>query len=142
LTIRGDKFFDSAQNPITDGESTTQYIYSDSSHVIQVIDDNSHSMTCIFDSANRRSSCTDAKGNTIQFIYDSNSNLIGENTVEKSDLGLPDEQFTQTYDYDGLNRITLKGDSFGNTRFYDYDSRDLVTEEKDPLGNQTLFIFD
>ncbi|HNO80205.1 MAG TPA: RHS repeat-associated core domain-containing protein, partial [Phycisphaerae bacterium] len=142
LTIRGDKFFDSAQNPITDGESTTQYIYSDSSHVIQVIDDNSHSMTCIFDSANRRSSCTDAKGNTIQFIYDSNSNLIGESTVEKSDLGLPDEQFTQTYDYDGLNRITLKGDSFGNTRFYDYDSRDLVTEEKDPLGNQTLFIFD
>ncbi len=142
LTIRGDKFFDSSQNPITDGESTTQYIYSDSSHVIQVIDDNNHSMTCIYDSANRRSSCSDAKGNSITYIYDPNSNLIGENTTEKSDLGLPDQQFTQTYDYDGINRLTIKGDSFGNTRFYAYDSRDLITEETDALGNLTIHTFD
>ncbi len=142
LTIRGDKFFDSAQNPITDGESTTEYFYSDTSQIIQVVDDNSHNATCIYDSANRRSVCTDAKGNTIRFTYDSNSNIVSEETNEKSDLGLPDEQFTTTYDYDGLNRLTIKGDNFGNTKFHQFDSRDLLREEVDALGNTTLYDYD
>ncbi len=142
LTIRGDKFFDSSQSPITDGESTTQYIYSDTSQIIQVIDDNSHSATCIYDSANRRSVCTDAKGNTIRFTYDPNSNIIAENTTEKSDLGLADEQFTNSYDYDALNRLTIRGDNFGNTKSHLYDSRDLLRQEVDALGNTTLYDYD
>ncbi|GJM23712.1 MAG: hypothetical protein DHS20C16_01270 [Phycisphaerae bacterium] len=142
LTIRGDKFFDSTQSPLTDGESTTQYIYSDSSHVIQIIDDNSQSYTCIYDSANRRSVCTDPKGNTVRYTYDGNSNVIAEDSTEKSDLGLADELFTDTYGYDGLNRLTIRGDNFGNSSFRSYDSRDLLTSEDDALGNTTTYAYD
>jgi RHS repeat-associated protein len=142
LTIQGQKFFDSAQNPLTDGESTTQYVYSDASQVIEIVDDNSQSYSCIYDSANRRSVCTDAKGNSVRYTYDANSNIIAEESTEKSDLGSPDQLFTDTYSYDGLNRLTLRGDNFGNSSTRLYDSRDLLTSEDDALGNTTTYAYD
>ncbi len=142
LTIHGAQFFDAAQNPLTDGESTTTYSYSDSSHLLHVTDDNGHSSSCVYDTANRRDVCTDAKGNTVRYTYDANSNIIAEEATDKSDIGLPDEVFTDTYDYDGLNRLTLHGDNFGNTRVTHHDSRDLVGQEVDALGNTSTYTYD
>jgi len=142
LTIHGAKFFDSAQAPLTDGESTTTFVYSDSSHLLQMTDDNGHATGCTYDTANRREVCTDAKGNTLRYIYDASSNVTSEVSNDKSDLGLPDQQFTDTYAYDGLNRLTIRGDNFGNTRSSLYNSRGLVEEDIDALGNLTTYAYD
>ncbi|MCB9850768.1 MAG: RHS repeat protein [Phycisphaerales bacterium] len=142
LTIRGAQFFDAAQAPLTDGESTTTFAYSDSSHMLSVTDDNGHVTSCTYDSVNRRDVCTDGKGSTIEYVYDNNSNVTQKIATDHSDIGLGDEVFTNTFVYDGLNRITLKGDNFGNTRVSLYDSRDLVEQEVDALGNTREFNYD
>lgn len=142
LTVREVQFFDAAQAPLTDGASTTTYIYAPSSHLLQVSDDNNHASGCNYDSLNRPDVCTDAQGNSVRYTYDANSNITAIESTEKSDLGLPDEVFTDTFAYDGLNRLTIIADNLGNARQMRYDSRDLVGEEIDALGNLTSYAYD
>jgi YD repeat-containing protein len=142
LTIKGLDFFDSAQNPLTDGSSTTTYAYSDSSHLLQITDDNSHPTVYDYDTANRLTLTTDAKNNTTRYTYDNNSNVVTELETDKSDLGLPDEVFVSTYAYDGLDRLTSSTDSSSNTHVMGYDSRDNQVVTVDALSNETRYDYD
>ncbi|MEE9296936.1 MAG: RHS repeat-associated core domain-containing protein [Phycisphaerae bacterium] len=124
------------------GKAITTTQYNDNSQVTRVIDDHGHEYVTIYDTCNRRSSVTDAKGNTVSNAYDDNSNVTSKTEVEKSDLLNPDEVFVTTYAYDNLDRRTLVIDNVQNTTVYGYDSRDNRTVVTDALNHETRYEYD
>lgn len=135
-------FKPATQEPIGDGVSTTQTVYSDNSQVVKMIDDNGNETRTVYDTANRRTLLEDAKHNTIAFTYDDNSNVIGIIETEKSDLGTSDEVFQRTQVYDALDRLIESKDNVENSNQFYYDSRNNRTRLVDALGNETRYIFD
>lgn len=140
LTETQQAFFDPAtQTPISDGASQTQFVWSDASLLLQVVDDNGHIDSAIsYDTALRRGFVTDAAGNTRTYAYDSNSNVLSVVEFDLSDLGLADQEFTTTYEYDGLDRRTRAIDNVGNITVWHYDSRRNIATIVDQRGNTTL----
>jgi RHS repeat-associated protein len=136
-------FFDTAtQAPIGKGVSSTQALYSDLSQILVVLNDNAHGKTNRYDTANRLLTATDAKGNTVTYNWDEDSNLAKKTKLEKSDLGGPDELFVSTGEFDGLNRQITTIDSSGNTTRFGYDSRNNLTVEVDTLTNTVRYLYD
>ncbi len=136
-------FFDPAsQTPIGDGFSTVRTIYSDNSQVLAVVDDNSHGLTNRYDTANRLSSTTDAKGNTTTYAYDASSNLRTVTELEKSDLGSLDQTFVTSREYDNLDRALQSVDNIANTNRIAYDSRNNSVLTTDANGNRIRNSFD
>jgi YD repeat-containing protein len=76
----------------------------------QVVNDNQHATTIDYDTAHRRRAITDARGNVVTYTYDPNSNVTAIGSLEKDDLGGPDQSFGTTYAYDNLNRIIRETD--------------------------------
>ncbi len=147
--IRESAFRDSSGTPIGDGKSTTRYRWSDNSQILSVFDDNGHETVFAYDTANRRKIAIDPEGNTIVEDWDRNSNRITIQRIEKSQLGSPDETFTDRFVYDNLDRPILTTDSAGNTADYRYDSRGNLTTRLDALrlkptdpGNVTRYVYD
>ena len=93
-----------------------------------------------YDTANRRSIITDARGNTAAYSYDENSNVAAITEIDYSDLGEPNETFVTTYQYDNLDRLILVVDN--NTTQYGYDSRSDLTRVTDALNNETRYEYD
>lgn len=138
-----EKFFDTeTQSPIGDGLAITQTVWSDNSQVTRTVNDNNHGSLITYDSANRQSVLTDAKGNTATYEYDANGNILTVTSIEKSDLGTPDEHFTTTYSYDGLDRRISMIDNIGNTTLYMFDSRNNRTLTIDALNHQVRYVYD
>ncbi len=143
LTVQRTEFFDpQTQLPLTDGQSITQFQWTDNSQVMLVTDDNGNQTMLTYDTANRRSLAVDAKGNSMAYVYDANSNVVSITETEKSDLLNPDEVFTTTYAYDNLDRRTLITDNVGNANSCGYDSRSNRTVTTDALGNETRHAYD
>jgi len=142
--VRQDVAFFNATNqaPIGDGLATTRTTYSDNSQVLAVINDNNHGTTNRYDTANRLGVITDAKGNTIAYSYDSDSNVRGLMEAEKSDLDGHVENFTTTFAYDNLNRLASTTDNIGNLNRSGYDSRNNRTVTVDALTNKVLYAYD
>ncbi len=138
------EFFDTETlTPIDDGVAATDLVYAHDSQVIEFIDDNNHSTTTGYDTANRASVSTDAKGNTTQYGYDANSNITSIVDTDKHDLpGNPDQVFTTTFVYDGVDRIISVSNNVGSVRQYAYDSRDNLARADDPLGRQNRYAHD
>lgn len=137
-------FFDThTQEPLFDGFATTRTIYSDTSQVLQTINDNDHATTITYDTANRRHIVTDAKNNTVEYQYDDNSNV--RFVVETEVHDLPDrdpEVFTTEFRYDALDRQLATIDNIGNTNRAFYDSRSNRTRTIDALDHEILYQFD
>ena len=137
------EFFNTeSQEAIDDGKSITLTEWSDNSQIIKVTNDNNHTGSTSYDTANRQNRITDAKGNTITYAYDPNSNVISVTEVDKSDLGNADQIFTTTFAYDGLDRKIETVDNVGNTNRGRYDSRNNYTISIDALGNTIRYDFD
>lgn len=142
-TLVNVQLFDTdTQVAIDDGWSTTQLFYADDSQMVRIVNDNDHETLFTYDTANRQSVTTDAKGNSITNTYDGNANVVAVQQVEKSDLGGPDEVFNHTFAYDGLNRLTRSTDNVGNTTVNRYDSRQNRTTQIDARGNIMRYQFD
>jgi len=143
-------FFDPAtQAPIGDGSSVTQYVWSGTSQITRVTDDNGHATQYAYDGANRPAIETDAAGNTLSYARDANGNVTSVTSVEKSDTGQPDQSFTTQYTYDNLDRTIVVVDNAGNHMDYGYDSRSDLTLVSDARratqaapGNLTRFAYD
>jgi len=136
-------FFDIAtQAPIGVGKAATSFLYSDTSQILAVTNDNNHVTHTDYDSANRRGVVTDARGNTVTYAYDADSNVTGMTEVEKSDLGGLDESFSTTYGYDNLNRLVTTTDNVGNINRSGYDSRDNRTITIDANTNVIRYAYD
>ena len=136
-------FFDTATGTnIAGGHAITRTIYNANSQVLQSIDANNHALTIAYDSANRRSIVTDAKGNTESYTYDRNNNVVLLIEVDHSDLGTPAQTFHTSYAYDGLDRRVQRVDSLGNASQFGYDSRNNQVTLTDPRGNFTRYDYD
>ena len=136
-------FFDSeTQAPIGDGQTTTQWDYTDTSAVSRVADDNGHQTLITYDTANRPSVVTDAKGNTMAYGYNPNSDMVSLTEVDRSDLGKPAETFVTTFEFDNLDRQVSRTDNVGSRWEYRYDSRSNRTTTIDARGNRILSAFD
>lgn len=148
-------FFDTlSQNDLPGGQQAGKSIhaleYSHNSQVIRAVDDNGHETLTAYDTVNRRSQVTDAKGNTTAYEYDANSNVVRVTSVDKSDLGGPDESFVTSNAYDGLDRLVRVLDNDQNTIEQAYDSRGNRTVMTDALrpvnpsdpGNVTRYAYD
>ncbi|RLE17655.1 MAG: hypothetical protein DRJ50_13810, partial [Actinobacteria bacterium] len=122
--------------------SIVQVEYNDNSQVTRVVNDNGHETITSYDPANRRSVVTDQLSNTRTYSYDGNSNVTGVLDLERSDLGLPDEEFTTTYAFDGLDRGMLVTDNVGNVQIQGYDSRNNRTVTTDALTHETRYVHD
>ncbi len=131
-----------AEVEIGDGQSITVTNWSDHSQVLTTTNDNNHSTSYQYDTANRIATVTDAKGNTVNNSYDGNHNKISMLETDKSDLGNPDQQFSTTYGYDGLNRRFQTIDNIGNTNRIVYDSRSNKAKSIDAKGNVIDYVFD
>jgi len=143
LTNTAAAFFNpSTQAPILGGQAVTQIEYNGLSQVIRVVNANGHATTIAYDTANRRRTLTDAKGNSITLNYDANGNVVQTTEVEKSDLGDPDELFTTRFDYDNLNRLIATVDNVNTANRYLYDSRNNRTLTVDGRGNVVRYTFD
>jgi YD repeat-containing protein len=142
-TIEGVAFFvTQTQAPLLDGVATTSRTYANNSQVTAVTDDASHTTAYLYDTVNRRLTVTDPKTNTATYSYDANSNLTSTVELDKSDLGAPNQTFTTTYFYDGLDRLIRSVDNVGNQTLWNYDSRNNRVLETDPDGNKTRFVYD
>jgi RHS repeat-associated protein len=120
-SVRSQHFDPATQTPIGDGESITGTVFSNASLVVSVTNDNGHTKTKTYDTALRLSRATDAIGNTVDYVYDANSNVVTTVETERSDLGGGDEVFTTTNSYDALDRPVSSTNNVGSTwtRFYD-----------------------
>ena len=91
-----------------------------------------------YDGAGRQIKTTDAEGNTVEFAYDDNNNLIETKETDVAQIaGIDDEVFLTTYFYDSLNRLQRTVDNIGQTMFYRYDSRDNLVAMADAQGPVT-----
>ena len=136
-------FFDpNTQKLIGDGNSITDFIYSDNSQLIKVIDDNGNQTRYEYDTINRKSLVIDPNGNTVSYTYDRNSNVVEVNEIDVSDLSEPNVPFVTTYAYDNLSRLTSVTDNNNNTTEYGYDSRNNKKRVTDALSNETRYEYD
>ncbi|MEQ8764286.1 MAG: RHS repeat-associated core domain-containing protein [Planctomycetota bacterium] len=141
------EFFDTqTQAPLPGGQqfgkSRRSVQYSDNSQVIRDTNDNSHVTLTAYDTANRKSVVTDAKGNTVTTSYDASSNVTQIVEVELSDLGIPSQTFVTTFAYDGLDRLIVRLDTLGNIDRFGYDSRNNQVAQTDALGRVTRRDYD
>lgn len=136
-------FVTPSQAPIGDGFSTMQWTYADNGQVTTLSTDlPGHVTIYAYDTANRRSRVTDAGGNTVDYVYDLDSNVSQIVEVDRSDLGNPEQTFTTAYTYDGLDRRTTVVDNVGNTHQFSYDSRGNRVVHTDARGNVTRYEYD
>ncbi len=130
------------QEPIGDGEITTQLDYTPSSDLSRTVDDRGNQTLYTFDTIYEVSQVTDAAGNQVQLEYDENRNPVRVTEIEKSGQGGGDETFTSTWEYDSLNRPRRIVDPAGNAAEYGWDSRQNLTVIKDAEGAVTERSFD
>ncbi|CAM2011047.1 RHS repeat-associated core domain-containing protein [Acanthopleuribacter pedis] len=143
LERRERAFFDAAtQAPLSDGIQTQAWRYSDVSQLLHFTDDNQRVTAFQYDSANRPDFKTDAAGNTLDYRYDANSNVVTVVESEVSDLDNPAQSFTTHISYDPLDRPATITDSAGNLTRTFYDSRHNTVRSVDPLGNQRHYRYD
>ncbi len=105
-------------------------------------DDNNHTTSFLYDTANRLVRTSDARGNATDYTRDQNGNVTIAQLTDKRDSGAPDEQFRITCIYDTLNRRVSAHDNVGNLTTYRYDSRGNLTRLIDARGTDTIYTYD
>jgi RHS repeat-associated protein len=143
LTVEDTAFFDPAtQLPISDGSATTVTDWSPNSQVLSVTNDNGHMTLTTYDTANRRDTTTDAKGNQIVVFHDENSNEIMVAEIEVSGSGGSDAVYYTNFTYDGLDRRIRTENNLGTTTESGYDSHDNLTVVTDGAGSKSRYSYD
>ena len=135
--------------PVGAGQATARRSYTAASQVDTYTDANNHPLRFTYDTANRPSTATNARGDSVTQIYDASGNLVESVGNEKSDLGGPDRTYRIQRLMDGLDRLIRTTDNAGNIVDYHYDSRGNRISVSDSnratatsAGNQSRFRFD
>ncbi|MBN4071777.1 RHS repeat protein [bacterium AH-315-F18] len=145
--VRSDAlFFDTqtgaflADGPATpgDGRVTTFTRYRVDSLVASVTDDNLHTTTFSYDTANRQIAVSDHLGNKVTSDYDRADNVVHTVEVEKTEDGTQVEAFHRFFAFDVLDRKRAQVDELGNTTRFMYDSRNNLVESSDAEAAEGL----
>ncbi len=140
-----------------DGNKTT-FVYDGLGRVVQQTDPLGHSGTMAYDRDGRLLSATDRDGRRIDHVYDAAGRETGQ-TWYNAD-GTVADRVTFTYDaagnqltaangagtstltYDGLGRVNVVNDLWGNTLTFTYDSAGNRTLVQDNFGGTTTSVYD
>jgi RHS repeat-associated protein len=88
-----------------------------------------------YDGTGRLLKRLDPEGNTVEWAYDDDNNVIETRDVDVSQVpGLPAEVFLMTRYWDSLNRLERRVDNLGQTLDYRYDSRGNAIAKADAEG--------
>lgn len=140
-TVRASSHFDAGGAPIGDGANTTQTQYAPTGQVTAVVDDAGHITTTTYTTANRPLAVTDPRGNRVEYSYDACGNIIAVTDTDVSDLGNPDQSYSSTQVYNGLNQVVSTTDGAGTTT-QRFDSRGNLVVSTDALSNETRYAYD
>ena len=127
---------------ISDGEATTTLTYAPNGQILSETDDNGRTTRYTYDSAWRLSSVIDPKTNVVLYAYDACDNPTNVTSIERSDLGGPEQRFSVSSTYDPRGRLVSRADNVGNTAQYFYDSRDNLVRHLDPRGRLMVGTYD
>ena len=127
---------------ISDGEATTTLTYAPNGQLTSETDDNGRTTRYTYDSLWRRSSVIDPKTNSVLHAYDACDHPTNVTSIERSDLGGPEQRFSVSSTYDPRGRLVTRADNTGNTDQYFYDSRGNLVRHTDPRGNLTGWMYD
>ena len=148
-TVRPVDIKDSTLTP-DDDKVTMRYEYDRKSRQTFRIEDDENQLTpenegtfrTDYDGADRQIMTLDPEGNTVEFAYDDNNNLIETRETDVPQVaGVEYEIFLTTYFYDSLNRLQRTVDNIGQAMFYRYDSRDnlvAMADAQGPLIGETI----
>ena len=145
LPVRPVDIKDSTLTP-DDDKVTMRYEYDRKSRRTFRIEDDENQLTpenegtfrTDYDGADRQIMTLDPEGNTVEFAYDDNDNLIETRETDVAQIaGVADEIFLTTYFYDSLNRVQRTVDNIGQAMFYRYDSRNNLVAMADAQGPVT-----
>ena len=140
-TTRRVSFFDVfTEVSLTDGESTTTWAYAPDGAMKRMTDDNGHATRYAYDTKGRLLTETDAKTNLTSYLYDPNGNVRQVKQTDRADVTGALSEFTQTFQFDELDRCIVDFDNVGNTNRYGYDSRGNLLSSTDPRGNETTYV--
>jgi YD repeat-containing protein len=135
--------FDPAtQQPVSGGKAVTEIEYNGLSQVTRLVNPNGHATQIAYDTANRRRTITDAKGNAARYEYDADGNVVELVETEKPDLGGADEVFTTRFEYDALDRLIATLDNVNTAQRFAYDSRNNRVLSVDGRGNVVRYRYD
>jgi RHS repeat-associated protein len=112
---------------------TTAYEYDKDGNLTRVVLPLGQDYEFGYDTANRRTSMTDARNNTTTYGYDDAGNLASQlNALGK----------TRSFYYDELNRLVRVRDENQNNHYTVYDAAGNVTERRSQLGFKTTYGYD
>lgn len=138
-----DLFFNPAtQSAIGSGDAVSSCVLAPNGECVSVTDSLGRTTSFAYDTANRLSSATDARGNISVSVRDAMGNATAITRTELPDGGGGPQVFTTTYAYDHLNRCVSASDNVGNTSTCAYDSLNRVVRETNPNGNDTTYAYD
>ena len=120
------------------GRVSTRTEYDRNSRSTFRVQDDLDTYRSIYDGADRLIKTIDPEGNSIEWAYDDNDNVIETREVDVSQVAtVADEVFLTTSFYDSLNRLQHHVDNIGQTTYYRYDSRSHLAALSDAQGPVT-----
>ncbi len=138
------------------GGGKTTYTYDEKGRVVSSTDPLGYTKTIEYIEGEERVLITDRNGNTTEYLYDRDLNVIKEKKDPEGNTTLytydgrgnlinithPDGT-TESFTYDSNNNLLTYTDQAGNTTTYTYEPDfNQITSITDPLGRKTTFSYD
>ncbi|MFQ5767719.1 MAG: RHS repeat-associated core domain-containing protein, partial [Acidobacteriota bacterium] len=124
--------------PAIIGRVSSQFLYDRNSKFVTTLQDDGDATVYDYDGLDRVLRRVDPEGNSIEWAYDDNDNIIETREVDVAQRpGLADEIFLTTSFYDSLDRLVRQVDNLGQTDEYRYDSRNNLVAASDAQGPVT-----
>ncbi|MEK7450198.1 MAG: DUF6531 domain-containing protein, partial [Planctomycetota bacterium] len=121
----------------------TRNEFDKNSRIIRTIDANGHESKTFYDGLDRVTKTQDHLGNTVEYTYDANSNVIEVKETELTQDAQPTTQiFVTSNEYDHLDRLIKTTNPIGVSRERNYDSRHNLVRTIDGEQNTISHYYD
>ncbi len=121
-----------------EGRVSTRSEYDRNSRLTFTVEDDADAYRIFYDGADRQIQQLDPEGNSVEYAYDDNSNIIEILETDVSQVpGIASELFVTTNFYDSLDRLQRHVDNLGHSTDYRYDSRGNLVAKADSQGPVT-----
>jgi YD repeat-containing protein len=143
LSRERNSFFDpTTQAPYSDGESTLSFTYAPNGLLRSETDDNGNITRYAYDTANRLTTITDPKTNSVVFFRDATGFVTNTVRHDISELTSTEQIFSTMQFVDGLGRVTFRNNNQGNSETFGYNSRNNLVLHRDAQQTTTRYVYD